>query len=88
MGSGTKKCTVCKTSNAMASLFLCEGIFRGRMTVDWKIIEHYSTAGPNILLKYCLHEKGEERYVKGELFACMQCAKGAIGHCKKMFLGI
>jgi hypothetical protein len=27
---------------------------------------------------------GEERYVKGELFVCMQCAKEAIQNCKNV----
>jgi hypothetical protein len=30
------------------------------------------------------HGCGEERFVRGELFVCMQCTKGAIGHCKNV----
>jgi hypothetical protein len=82
MGGGTKKCTICNTSNAATSLFLFEGIFCRQTTVDWKMIHHYSTAGPNMLIKqkWLMDERGcrEERFVKGELFVCMQCAKGAI----------
>ena len=88
MGSGTKKCTICNTSNAAALLFLCEGIFCRRTTVDWKMINHYSTAGPNMLIrqKWLMDERGcgEERFVKGELFVCMQCAKGAIEYCENV----
>jgi hypothetical protein len=88
MGGGTKKCTICNTSNAAASLFLCEGIFCRRTTVDWKMIDHYSTAGPNMLIrqKWIMNERGcgEERFVKGELFVCMQCAKGAIEYCENV----
>jgi hypothetical protein len=51
MGGGTKKCTICNTSNAAASLFLREGIFCHRTTVDYKMIHHYSSAGPNMLIK-------------------------------------
>jgi hypothetical protein len=52
------------------------------------MIDHYSTAGTNMLIKQkWLQEKhgcGDERYVRGELFVCMQCAKGAIGHCENV----
>jgi hypothetical protein len=82
MGGGTKKCTICNTSNAVASLFLREGIFCHRTTVDYKMIHHYSSAGPNMLIKQ--HGCGEERYVKGELFVCMQCTKEAIRNCKNV----
>jgi hypothetical protein len=82
MGGGTKKCRICNTSNAAALLFLCKGIFCCQTTVDWKMIHHYSLAGPNMLIKQkWLIEKcgcGEELYVKGELFVCMQRAKEAI----------
>ncbi len=91
MGGGTKKCTICNTSNAAVLLFLCEGIFCRQTAVDWKMIHHYSSAGPNMLIKQkWLIEKrgcGEERYVKGELFVCMQCAK-ELFEIVKMFLGI
>jgi hypothetical protein len=69
-------------------LFLCEGIFCYRTTVDWKMIHRYSLAGPNMLIKQkWLIEKcgcGEEWYVKGELFVCMQCAKEAIRNCENV----
>jgi hypothetical protein len=88
MGGGTKKCTICNTSNAAASLFLFEGIFCRRTTVDWKMIDHYLTAGPNMLIKqkWLKDERGcgEERFVRGELFVCMQCTKEAIGHCENV----
>ena len=82
MGGGTKKCTICNTSNAAVSLFLREGIFCHRTTVDYKMIHHYSSAGPNMLIK----QNGckEEQYVKGELFVCMQCAKEAIQICENV----
>ena len=82
MGGGTKKCTICNTSNAAASLFLREGIFCHRTTVDYKMIHHYSSAGPNMLIKQ--NGCGEEQYVKGELFVCMQCAKEAIRNCENV----
>ncbi len=83
MGDGTKKCTICNTtSNAVTSLFLREGIFNHRTTVDYNMIHHYSSAGPNMLIKQ--HGCREEWYVKGELFVCMQCAKEAIRNCKNV----
>jgi hypothetical protein len=50
------------------------------MTVDYKMIYHYLSAGPNMLIK--LNGCGEERYVKRELFVCMQCTKEAIRNCE------
>ncbi len=88
MGGGTKKCRICNTSNAVALLFLCEGIFCHQTTVDWKMIHHYSLAGPNMLIKqkWLIEKCGcrEERYVKVELFVCMQCTKEAIQNCKNI----
>jgi hypothetical protein len=58
------------------------------MTVDWKMIHHYLSAGPNMLIKqkWLTEKRGcrEERYVKGELFVCMQCAKEAIQNCENV----
>ncbi len=52
------------------------------------MIHHYSLAGLNMLIKQkWLIEKlgsGEERYVKGELFVNMQCAKEAIQNCENV----
>ncbi len=91
MGGGTKKCRICNTGNAAALLFLCKGIFCHQMTVDWKMIHHYSSAGPNMLIKQKgLIEKcgcGEEWYVKGELFVCSSAPK-KLFEIAKMFLGI